>query len=1702
MDLILNYEYLYLVISKIFKHKTSISSRDITIFYYFYQMKKISLILFIITSINCFAQFSKTHYIAPLSGSNSIVAQDHYLYISTPSITPVRVNINAIGVGITTVSVSQNNPYVYDIGSGNDTQLMTNRSILNRALSNKGFIIEAESLIYVAARVNAANNFQAGSLVSKGLSAIGKEFRVGAFINTGVTNSSAARYTFLSILATENNTLVEFSDIKPGVTLINNETVGNKPASITLKRGESYVMATEDVSQANKDGLIGALVKSNKPISFNCGSFGGTNGDLSNIDLGFDQIVPIESIRTKGTDETKYIFVRGFGSDITERPLIVAHEDNTEIFINEVSTTVLNAGQYLAIDGSSYGSNGNMYVRTTKPVFAFQSVGGNSQANQEMFFVPPLNCSTPNIVNNIPFVENIGSNIFTENSGINIVTETGATIQIGINGVNYPIASLPFAAFVNRNPVTANGNYEVYSITGLTGNIGVFSNKQVYVSYFGSSGSATYGGYYSGFDLKLEIISDIKVGATASCIPNVVLSISTLSSYNSFEWFKNDVLIPGAIKNAFTPTEPGFYQVRARISGCTTAAFSDKIPVSDCPSDNDNDKVNDNIDLDNDNDGIRNCVESFGDQNINISNINAGNIAVGTYSNSFTGNVSQTKIGSAIPFKGNADGSFVTETSAGKDSNVTYKLTFAKPISIGIEYVTTANAADLLNDEAEYIINSDTDKTITVLNPNNQLLIDINYDGIYDTGVKEFSSFEIRFRLNSATPLAAGTGTFKFLTYLTNTLSITHKNLSETETNKATFKFFASCVPKDSDGDNIPDQIDTDSDNDGIQDVVETQVNATKSISNSDTNNNGLDNAFEPGFIPVDSDNDTYPDYLDLDSDNDGILDSVETGNDLDADGIRNFRDLDSDNDLCNDVIEAGFADADGDGKFGTLALSNGQVDGAPYTNPNPNYLIAAPIIITTQPNVAPTCDFQNATISLADNGGNTYQWQLSTDGVNWNNLSPNTTYANVKTNTLSITSVSNAMNGYKYRVQLNKTGNSCGLTSAETTLTVYDLPIVNDITIIQCDNDLDAISSFNLTVKNAEISTNPASKIFTYFKTLAGATTADATELIANPLAFTNTTAGTMPVWARVVNANGCFRVSKITLQVLATNIRPDYNIPLPPVCDDFLDTNGNNNANNSKRDGIATFNLTPTKATIQKLLPTTVGVNYTISYYRNQADALAELNVITNLTNYRNIGYPNSQDIWVRVDSDVDNACYGLGPFVTLTVEKLPFANPVPTLKECDDNQDAILTFNTASLETTLRGTNQSFPVTITYFDALGNPLKDANGALITSPFPATFTTKSQIIKAVVTNNTTLKCFDETNIEFIVDVLPQVFPIPVSLTSICDDELEPLLQDGKLAFDTSTFETTILNGQLGMNVKYFDEKGKQLPSPLPNPFVTTTQNVKVIVENPINKTCPATITIPFVVQPLPRINRNTNGNEDELICSSNPIFSIKIDAGLQDGSPTSNYTYVWSKDGNVLLAEKGYFLNATAEGLYTVEVTSLFGCPSTRTIKVTLSDVADIDNIKIVDLTDINTITVNVKSGFGDYEYSLDEPFGPFQDSNFFTNVPAGIHDVYINDKKGCKPTTKATIAVIGVPKFFTPNNDGYNDYWSVKGVNANFNSNSTIYIFDRYGKLIKQWIPSTSEGWDGTFNGSPLPADDYWYTIKLQDGREAKGHFSLKR
>lgn len=90
------------------------------------------------------------------------------------------------------------------------------------------------------------------------------------------------------------------------------------------------------------------------------------------------------------------------------------------------------------------------------------------------------------------------------------------------------------------------------------------------------------------------------------------------------------------------------------------------------------------------------------------------------------------------------------------------------------------------------------------------------------------------------------------------------------------------------------------------------------------------------------------------------------------------------------------------------------------------------------------------------------------------------------------------------------------------------------------------------------------------------------------------------------------------------------------------------------------------------------------------------------------------------------------------------------------------------------------------------------------------------------------------------------------------------------------------------------------------------------------------------------------------------------------------------------------------------------------------------------------------------------------------------------------------KLVILTVDSPKFFTPNNDGINDSWIV-GVNSDFQI-SNVFIFNRYGKLLKQL--NEGQAWDGTYNGKAMISDSYWYAIELTDGNKISGFFTLKR
>ncbi len=235
-----------------------------------------------------------------------------------------------------------------------------------------------------------------------------------------------------------------------------------------------------------------------------------------------------------------------------------------------------------------------------------------------------------------------------------------------------------------------------------------------------------------------------------------------------------------------------------------------------------------------------------------------------------------------------------------------------------------------------------------------------------------------------------------------------------------------------------------------------------------------------------------------------------------------------------------------------------------------------------------------------------------------------------------------------------------------------------------------------------------------------------------------------------------------------------------------------------------------------------------------------------------------------------------------------------------------------------------------------------------------------------------------------------------------------------------------------------------------------------------------------------------NVNGTQilEELI----------MDIGL---SP-NDYSFEWiDPAGNPVATTVTY--TPQMEGIYTAIATNILtGCSREITTEVTASSPAVVNPIVTTEFFAEEAIIEVGVEGLGNYEYSMDN--GPWQLDNTFIDVSAGFHEIRVRDLNGCG-ISSARVLVIDYPRFFTPNGDGYNDTWHVEGIETR--PLATIYIFDRYGKLLKQLSP-LGEGWDGTYNGELLPATDYWFKITLDvtfgnDETNIKtytGHFSLKR
>ena len=457
-------------------------------------MKRVVLFCFImLLSSNVFSQLSRKHWIPPLHARTNNLVEDHYLYLSTPVTTPFQVTVTQ-GDGTpfpgSPFTISNANPVTIFIGGAQPSPMFVNSNELNEP-TVKGLILEGTRDFYASFRVRSTNH--AEILVSKGNTAKGTSFRVGSLPQS---YDSTIRNFVTSFMATEDNTSVSVSDYNPNVVFLTSSGNLSVPTqNFILNAGESVVLTGNTNNPVNYAGFIGALINSDKPIVVNTGNIAGgmgpsPGGTSSLQDINLDQIVPVDKVGSE------YIIVRGNGSVNSEFPMVIATEDNTEVFVNGNPTPIftLNAGEYDLIPNSNYiaGSSPSMYVTSSKPVYMYQILAGDvSDATSGLNFIPPLSCFFQKSVDLIPDVDVVGGTQYQ--SVLFIITTAGSTITINGNTTT----AIPQIAEGNPNWVT-------YKVPNISGNVAVVSTGPLAVGVFGFSGVAGFAGYYSGFGSEPE----------------------------------------------------------------------------------------------------------------------------------------------------------------------------------------------------------------------------------------------------------------------------------------------------------------------------------------------------------------------------------------------------------------------------------------------------------------------------------------------------------------------------------------------------------------------------------------------------------------------------------------------------------------------------------------------------------------------------------------------------------------------------------------------------------------------------------------------------------------------------------------------------------------------------------------------------------------------------------------------------------------------------------------------------------------------------------------------------------------------------------------------------------------------------------------------------------------------------------------------
>jgi gliding motility-associated-like protein len=261
----------------------------------------------------------------------------------------------------------------------------------------------------------------------------------------------------------------------------------------------------------------------------------------------------------------------------------------------------------------------------------------------------------------------------------------------------------------------------------------------------------------------------------------------------------------------------------------------------------------------------------------------------------------------------------------------------------------------------------------------------------------------------------------------------------------------------------------------------------------------------------------------------------------------------------------------------------------------------------------------------------------------------------------------------------------------------------------------------------------------------------------------------------------------------------------------------------------------------------------------------------------------------------------------------------------------------------------------------------------------------------------------------------------------------------------------------------------------------------------------------------------------EDNALATPGSSLTIAADASTSNGAITKvEFFNGTTKLGEDLSAPYTYDWTDLPEGTHTVSATATDSQGNTQTAEIQIfvrnSPVANAgEDITLTLPTSSAQLTGDGQSSDGSaVVYTWNQISGPSEatlagensSTASLENLVEGSYtfELTVTDNKGLTSADQIVVEVIsgeiadaGIPRYFTPNDDGINDVWEWPSLDLY--ANAFLTIFNRAGQKIYE-VDSYQNTWDGTVDGKPLQAGAYYYVIRLSNNSDIKGAVRIVR